>query len=143
MKSVCRLQVSASKGFTLIELMVAVAVVAILAAVAYPAYTQHVLKANRSSAQSVMMNAASKQEQYFLDNRSYASSINELVTIPSDVASRYDITTNTLATTPPGYQVRATPKSAQLADTKCGELTLSHDGSKAKSGTGTVAECWQ
>src|SRR3989442_9964736 len=66
---------SAQDGFTLIELMVTVAIVAILAAIAYPSYTQYIVRANRSAAQSFILSLANKQEQYILDLRQYATTL--------------------------------------------------------------------
>lgn len=65
-------------GFTLIELMIVVAIVAILAAIAYPAYTEQTKKARRSEARNLLMDAASRQEQFFLDNRAYATAMTSL-----------------------------------------------------------------
>lgn len=134
------------RGFTLIELMITVAVVGILAAVAYPSYTQYIVRANRSAAQSFMFAVANKQEQYMLDARSYASSLVALnMTTPADVAAKYTITTTSdMATTPPSYLVTATPQGSQASnDTKCGTLTLNQLGVKTKSGTASaVSDCW-
>lgn len=135
-----------SRGFTLIELMITVAVVAILASVAYPSYIQHIVRTHRSAVQSQMYAVANKQEQYLLDQRSYASTLVALnMTLPADVASRYTVTVAAdMTTTPPSYLVTATPIGAQLAnDTRCGTLTLDHLGVKTKSGTAAnVADCW-
>lgn len=132
---------AANRGFTLIELMITVAVVGILAAVAYPSYTQYVVRAKRSAAQSFMHSVANKQEQYMLDRRSYAADLATLnVTAPADVTANYTITvTSDMTTTPPSYLVTATPIGAQLTnDTQCGTLTINHLGTKAPATSG----CW-
>ena len=132
------------QGFTLIELMVTVAIVGILAAVAYPSYTQYVIRANRSAAESFIMGVASKQEQYILDARQYATTLATLgMAVPADVSKHYTVADPTVSATPPTYTITATPIGSQLAgDTKCGALTLNQAGAKGISGTGTVAECW-
>ena len=126
----------ASRGFTLIELMIVVAVVAILASVAYPSYAAYVLRSNRAAAQGVMTDLAILQHQFFLDTRSYGASVAALrSSIPSEVAARYDVTVAANAGPPPGFTISAVPKAAQAAD-PCG--TLSIDAAGAKSPTA----CW-
>jgi type IV pilus assembly protein PilE len=145
-------------GFTLIELMITVAVIGILAAVAYPSYTQYIVRANRSAAQSFMFSVNNKQEQYMLDARMYAGGANALadlnMTVPADVASRYGITVACTMPTAvgncaelagaPTYTIIGTPIGSQLAkDTKCATLTLNNLGVKTKSGTASSAsDCW-
>lgn len=132
-------------GFTLIELMIAIVVVGILASVAYPSYVQYTIKAKRAAAQSFMLELASRQEQYMLDARGYAPNKAAFGAItPTDVAVNYTIDAiGNNTTVPPSFVVTATPLGGQLSrDTKCGTLTYDHTGSKSKSGTGTVAECW-
>jgi prepilin-type N-terminal cleavage/methylation domain-containing protein len=63
-------------GFTLIELMITVAVVAILATVAVPSYTQYVVRANRSAVQRFMLDVANREEQFMLDARQYRAAAN-------------------------------------------------------------------
>src|SRR6187549_1523619 len=123
-----------NKGFTVVELLIVLAVIGILTAVAFPSYQNHVRKAARASAQAAMMQIADRETQYLLDARNYVVTATALttlnVTLPVDVTSRYTVTvtasdgTNT-ATTPPSYTVTATPIAggAQAAD---GTLKLTH-----------------
>lgn len=132
-------------GFTLVELMIAVAIVGILAVIAYPSYSRYVTKSNRSAAASFMLIVANKQEQYMLDARQYASTLNALnLATPAEVSRNYTISiVADNAATPPGYTITATPIGAQLAnDTNCANLTLNQTGAKGISGTGSVAACW-
>lgn len=141
------------RGFTLIELMITVAVIGILAAVAYPSYTQYIVRANRSAAQSFMFSVNNKQEQYMLDARNYAgggSVLTDLaLTLPSEVSGKYTITVSCTMPTavgnctaqvgPPTYLVTGTPVGSQATnDTKCGILTLNNLGTK----TPTTSGCW-
>ncbi len=117
-------------GFTLIELMITVAVVGILAAVAYPSYQDHIRKTHRRTAQSAMMDAANRQQQFLLANRRYATTLAELAfTMPSEIANRYNCSlTNVVNTGVPTYTVSCAPSGAQAGD---GTLTLDHLGQKA------------
>lgn len=126
------------RGFTLIELMIVVAVIGILAAVAYPSYTNYVVRSNRSAAQAFMMDIASREKQYFLDARQYLainadSGFTALgISIPREVSNFYDVRvpSATVTTSPPAFRVTATPKAGtrQAPD---GALALTHDGQKS------------
>lgn len=135
--------------------MITVAVIGILAAVAYPSYTQYIVRANRSATQSFMYSVANKQEQYMLDARTYAGALPELgITIPPEVSTKYTITlsctmpvatgTCTAVAGTPAYAITGTPIGTQLAnDAKCGTVTLNQLGAKTKSGTANaVTDCW-
>lgn len=132
----------AARGFTLTELMITVAVIAILVAIGYPSYQSQLRKGSRSAAQSAMLQIADRQAQYLLDARNYAVGPTALadlsVTLHSDVATRYAITVRNSAngdvpTTPPTYTITATPivNSGQEPD---GVLTLTHTGAKTRAG---------
>ncbi|SCK31060.1 type IV pilin protein [Vogesella sp. LIG4] len=122
------------RGFTLIELMVVVAILGIIAAFAYPSYVSYVIKTNRSAAESFMTEVAAKQEEYVLDARSYAGSTASLgVTVPTDVAKVYSITVTAFnASSPPAYSVVATPATTGMQATD-GTLTLMSNGQKLPS----------
>lgn len=141
------------RGFTLVELMVVVAVIAILAAVGLPSYTRHMAKAKRSAAQSVMQAIVARQEAYMLNARTYyppaggdVVAANDIATnlgvsIPADVTANYDLKVTSNNGAPPSHSVTATPKNGQQnADATCGTLTLRSTGAKEASGAGS--KCW-
>jgi type IV pilus assembly protein PilE len=132
-----------ASGFTLIELMITVAIVGILAAVAYPSYLTYLTKSNRRAAQSFLLEVSSRQQRYLLDARSYAADLATLqMSTPPDVSRNYTITTAPKAgTTPPGFTATATPKGTQATrDAGCGNLSIDETGAKTASGGG--ATCW-
>lgn len=121
-------------GFSLIELMIAVAVVAILAAVAYPSYQNSLVKSNRANAQTLMMDIAQREQQYFLDRRSYSSDLSVLkVNVPTQVSAVYTVTVSLSAGPPPGFTVTAVPVSGSR-QTQDGTLTLDSTGVKTPPG---------
>lgn len=137
-KSVAKImaEIRIHKGFTLIELMITVAVVCILAAIAYPSYTNYVVRGKRSAAQGFMQSLSSKQEQFLLDNRSYTDTVNNLLAAPGEVSANYTVTITT-GTAPPTYTISATASGSQASrDAACSPLTLKQDGTKSPSG------CW-
>lgn len=133
------------KGFSLIEVMIVVAIIGILAAVAYPSYASYIVRSNRAAAQSYMMEVSALQQRYLLDTRSYATSMSDLdTTVPAEVSRNYLITTDLGATaTPPSFLVTAKPINNQLSrDTACATLTIDEAGRKTVSGTDGVMKCW-
>lgn len=122
-------------GFTLIELMIALIVVGVLAAVAIPSYTQYVQRSNQSAAQQTMVEIASRAEQYRVDARRYpeglAANSGELdVGIPDNVDRYYDVSlTTSNSATPPTFTITATPRSG-TSQADMNELTLDSAGAK-------------
>lgn len=127
-------------GFTLIEMMIAVVVLSILTAIAVPSYQSYTRKARRASCQSYMMDLAQRQQQYLLDNRSYASEASVLgySSTPSDVSSYYTVTISATNGPPPTFTVTATPTTQQSSDS-CGTLTINSAGTKSAS---SGSNCW-
>jgi len=120
-------------GFTLIELMVTVAIVGILAAVAYPAYGSYLTKGHRAAAQAQMLAMALAQSQYLADSRGYAATPAALGMLPpADVSARYTIDIAVADGPPSTFIITATPVagSRQQAD---GVLSIDSAGTKMPS----------
>lgn len=140
-------------GFTLIELMIVIVVVAILVGIALPSYQQQVIKTKRSLGKAELMEVLARQEQFFVNNRQYAVALDSLgYTNPYSI----DADGNVIATdatdriytialvgpTATAFSVRATPQLGQAKDTLCGALTLSSTGVESEGGSGSVDDCW-
>ena len=121
------------KGFTLIELMVVIVIIAILASIAIPSYREFVIRGNRTAAQAVMMELATRQQQFFVANRTYATAAQLGFVLPPEVAENYDFEIDLVAGPPPGFEITFTPNvdSGQASDV---ELTLNSEGVKGPEG---------
>jgi type IV pilus assembly protein PilE len=135
------------QGFTLIELMVTVAIVGILAAIAYPSYQEYVRASRRADAQTVMLENAQFMERYYTTNGRYLDKDGDEPTLPVTASPKdgstkfYDIgfqgtVTNTT------YTLEAVPKGAMTND-GCGTLRLAHTGAKSRTGSMPEDRCWR
>jgi type IV pilus assembly protein PilE len=118
-------------GFTLIELMITVAVVAILAGIALPSYLEQLRKGRRSSAKVTMMDIANREQQYLLASRTYADTATLLATgyaVPSDVSAYYTWAVTVDSTTVPTFTITFTAVGSQAVD---GPLTLDQAGNRS------------
>jgi len=125
------------KGFSLIELLITVAIIGILAGVAYPSYTSFIMRSDRAEAQRELLRLANLQEQLFVDTRSYGSDTTKIgLANPFITASgKYSITVTASSTTT--FTLSAAAKGSQLKDTDCLSLTINEIGTKADSA------CWE
>lgn len=127
-------------GFTLIEMMITVAIIGILASIAYPSYTEYVLKSRRASAQADLTELSQWLERQFTANMSYlvnsAAPDLPFSQSPRDGTAHYNISFKG-AVTAQHYELQAEPTGAQKKDS-CGILTLSRSGAKTAAKTG----CW-
>ena len=140
-------------GVTFVKLMIVIVIIGIIASAAYPLYTQYIVRAKRSTGTGMLLQVADLQQQFFMDNKGYAASLESLgftsspfmmndqgaVVADADDERIYSIAlSNTSATS---FTVTAAPQEMQASrDTKCGSLTLTHAGAKGHSGSGT--KCW-
>lgn len=137
-----------NKGFTLIEVMIVVAIIGILAAIAYPSYDEYVKRGNRAEGQAFLNEVAARQERYFSQNNAYVTSVDDISKLglskSSSETGKYTLTISTNN----GYTLTATQ---QFNDTKCGNLTLNAIGDKGANGKTTansadrefVMSCWR
>jgi len=145
MRKIIRLGNSNASGFTLIELMIAVAIVGIIAAIAMPAYQNYVTQSNRAVAKSMLYENAQFMEQFYTENNRYDQDVGgNAVAIPVTQSPRtgavqYNITLQAVANAT--FTLQAVPGAGgSMAGDTCGTLTLTNTGLQGAGGN--VAECW-
>ena len=134
-------------GFTLTEILIAMAIIGILAAIALPAYNDSQLRAGRADGKNALMQVASDQERFYSNNFTYSTNAVPLATTPAATLTSRDgnyvvsVAACSGSTITNCFLATATPQGNQTNDS-CGNLTINSAGVRAASG-GTVADCWE
>ena len=137
-------QVPAQSGFTLIELIIVVAIIGILAAVALPSYREHVVRTNRAMAAGCLMEIAQMTERHYATNLTYNAAPLPALQCRDDLAAEYNFAVEIPDLDGQSFRLTASPQDAQLASdgARCGNLGLDNTGAKSATGSLGVAECW-
>ena len=149
---------SRNKGVTLIELMIVVAIIGILAAIAYPNYQESTAKSRRGNAQAELMGLSSALERYYSQNNHYSNAANvgndigapagTLYAVDTQVAALYTVTISSAGgstandtDTAQSYIVSAVPRvGSAMENDRCGTMTLSSAGVRTPA---NPADCWR
>jgi len=138
-------------GVTMLELLIVLAIVGIIASVAFPSYQDYVAKAKRTAATATLLQVSDRQQQFFMDRKLYTSDLTDLgygadpliisddgtTSIATDPQSVYSVSLSNVAATT--YTITAEPLHGQLArDSDCGSLTLDQAGIRGSGGV----DCW-
>ena len=138
-------------GVTMLELLIVLAIIAIIASFAYPSYMGHVVKTKRTAATATLVQVADRQQQFFMDRKSYTSDLTDLgyasdplvisddgtTSTATDELSVYSISLSNVAATT--FTITAVPLHGQLSrDSNCGSLTLDQAGVRGSAAT----DCW-
>lgn len=141
-------------GFSLIELMIVVAIVAILASIAIPSYRQHVIDSNRAQAEACLLELAQIMERSYTENFTYDVDLDgdgSLEQASEDVPALQcvnelngDYAFSLTAVASDSFTLQAAPQGGQSSDDNkdCGNLTIDETGQKGAAGSGSVDLCW-
>lgn len=141
-KSMCALKQDRQRGFTLIEMMIVVAIVAILASVAIPNYSEYVQRSNRGEAVATMLEASNWLQRGYTINNTYVGATTAtlqtagLGTSPKTGTAKYNLALSNVSAT--SYTLTATAVNTD----KCANFTLDETGKRSVSGSAPLADCW-
>ena len=156
MKTLCKPRISASAGFTLVELLIVIIIATILATIAIPSYQAQIRKSRRTDAKTALLDLAAREERYNSTFNTYTSlpaNLGYSGNFPVTVGSGYyqiniNVCTALACATDKGtgvvFSATATAIKTQAKDTQCGNYTLDSTGGQAVTGTAsaTPAVCW-
>lgn len=131
------------QGFSLLELMITVAIVAILATIAFASYQDQVIKSRRAAGAACLQERAQFMERFYTTNLTYVGA--PVPTCDAEVSQHYAVSyfVAPAAATPRAFVLQVVPQGNQgTRDTKCGTLRINQQGARTITGTGTEAECW-
>ena len=131
-----------SQGFTLIEVLIALAIIAIVASIAFPAYQDQIRKTRRADGKALLTNMSQQLERCYTKFGNYNNAGCTVLNGNAQTSEDgfYTVTPAGIAATT--YSLTAVPQGLQVSDTICADLTLDQAGQQTYSGTGTVQECW-
>jgi len=152
-KSTTPVNTVSSRGYTLIELMITIAIVAILASIANAAYTSQVQKSRRTDARSALLDLAGREEKLFTLANAYSAAPSDLgygavaaawpITVGSGYYQVTVVSPDPLQGGAAGtYSITANAIGMQANDTTCTSLSVNQLGAQTSAGTGTAATCW-
>jgi type IV pilus assembly protein PilE len=133
-----------TRGMTLIELMIVIAVLGIVIALGYPSYRDQVIKARRADGMAYLLDIADREERHYSDTGAYTTTITDLG-YADDLSPEGEHYKATISSTDTSmlYTISVAPQGAQAKDTRCGTFTLTSLGVKSISGSASVDDCWK
>lgn len=138
------MNIKKNSGFNLIELLVVLVIIGIITSIALPGYRNYVLKSARSEGKAALLDTAAKQEQYYLDNKTYTNDMTNLgysANPWTTEQNKYSISIPSASNT--AYSLLATRTGEQSEDVQCGDYTYDSTGTKGvTNATKAASACW-
>lgn len=130
-------------GVTLMELMVVMVIIGILTAIAYPSYREQVRRSNRTEAKIALQQRAQAFEKCFTRYMDYTNAACDgAATAANTPDGNYNVTVPAATLTATTFVILATPLGGQLSDAKCMNFTINEAGTRGRTGTAPIENCW-